>query len=406
MQSYVYTARDTKTGERVRAEIEAENEQIAAKLLVERGLAPLEIVRARQDEAGLSLRSRVPVKDKVIFSRQLATLVNAGLPLVQSLNTIHGQIKNHNLQSIIRKIIADIEGGSSFADALAKYPNVFDDVYVSLIAAGEASGTLDASLERLATQQEKDSEVVSKIRGALIYPIIVLLVLFGVATFMTTTVLPQVVSLYKSLPGAHLPFITVWMLGISHFITRFWWIALLLLIAGAYVLRSWLKTPEGRRFFDQLKLRIWPIAPLMNKLYMSRFARTSSTLVGSGVPMIKMLNTTSEAVGNSIVAASINRAAEEVKGGKALSDALKGDPNFLELVPDMIHIGEQSGQLQEMMAKTADYYEKEVDNQIKSISTIIEPALMIIVGILALIIVAGVLLPIYSLAGKNLSQGL
>lgn len=406
MLSYTYTARDTKTGERIKAEIEAENEQAASKLLVERGLAPLEITRTKQSIPGVGFRNRVPAKERVIFSRQLSTLINAGLPLVQSLHTVQSQTKNKNLQSIIAKATGDIEAGSSFADSISKFPTVFDNVYISLVAAGEASGTLDSSLERLATQQEKDAEVIAKVRGAMIYPAIVLLVLFGVATFMTTTVLPQVVSLYKNLPGAKLPFITLAMLDVSHFITHFWWITLILVIGAALSFRRWIHTPSGIHYFDEVKLHMWPFGPLMGKLYMARFARTSSTLIGSGVPMIKMLNTTAQAVGNSLVAASVNQAAEKVKGGKTLSESLKGDPNFTDLVPDMIHIGEQSGQLEEMMSKVAEYYEKEVDNQIKSISTIVEPALMVVVGVLALIIVAAVLMPIYSLAGQNLSQGL
>lgn len=406
MLSYTYTARNIKTGEKITAEIEAESEQAASKLLVERGMAPLEIVRAKQVIPGVGFRNRVPTKEKVIFSRQLSTLINAGLPLVQSLHTVQTQTKNKNLQSIIAKTTADVEAGSAFSDALSKFPTVFDDVYVSLVAAGEASGTLDTSLERLANQQEKDAEVVSKVRGAMIYPAIVIMVLLGVATFMTTTVLPQVVSLYKNLPGAKLPFVTVMMLNVSHFITHFWWITLILVVSAAVALRRWAHTPAGIRFFDNLKIHMWPFGPLMSKLYMARFARTSSTLIGSGVPMIKMLNTTAQAVGNSLVAVSVNQASEKVKGGKTLSESLAGDPNFTDLVPDMIRIGEQSGQLEGMLSKVADYYEKEVDNEIKSISTIIEPLMMVVVGVIALIIVAAVLLPIYGLAGQNLSQGL
>lgn len=403
MLTYTFTAREVKSGELVKSQIEAENQQSAAKLLVERGLSPLDITASKQAAAGAGFKGRVPAKEKVIFSRQLATLINAGLPLVQSLHSVLAQIKNKNLQSILSKVIGEVEGGSSFADALAKYPTVFDEVYVSLVAAGEASGTLDTSLERLATQQEKDAEVLSKVRGAMTYPIIVLLVLFAIGTFMTVKVLPQVVVVYNTIPGATLPFITVWMLAISHFINHFWWLAIIIVIGAAFFLRHWHRTPAGRYFFDRLKLQMWPIAPLMNKLYMARFARTGSTLIGSGVPMLKMLSTSAQAVGNSLVAASINKAAEKVKGGKNLSDSLKDDPHILELVPNMIHIGEQSGQLEAMLVKVADYYEKEVDNEIKSISTIIEPLMMVLVGSLALIIVAAVLLPIYSLAGKNLS---
>jgi len=221
-----------------------------------------------------------------------------------------------------------------------------------------------------------------------------------------TTVLPQVESLYKGIPGAKLPFVTVILLSVAHFIIHFWWLVILILGIGGFLLVRWARSPDGVQVVDEIKLKVWPLGPLFTKVYMARFARTGATLVASGVPMIKMLNTTAEAVNNVHVAASINKATEQVKGGKALSDSLKGDPNFLDLVPDMIHIGEQSGALQDMLGKVADYYEKEVDEQIKAVSTIIEPALMIVVGVIALIIVAAVLLPIYSLAGKNLSGGI
>jgi type IV pilus assembly protein PilC len=407
MLTYTYSARNTKTGETVKAELEAANEQAAVKLLTDRGLSPIDI-RPKKEQTGLlsHFRDRISTKQKVIFSRQLATMVNAGLPLVQSLNTVRGQTKSPALKAVIVSVISDVEAGSTFADALSRHPKVFDNVYTSLVAAGEASGTLDTSLERLANQQEKDAEILSKIRGALVYPAMVILVLIGVVIFMMTTVLPQVEGLYKGIPGAKLPFVTVILLSVAHFIIHFWWLVILILGIGGFLLVRWARTPGGVQVVDEIKLKVWPLGPLFTKVYMARFARTGATLVASGVPMIKMLNTTAEAVNNVHVAASINKATEQVKGGKALSDSLKGDPNFLDLVPDMIHIGEQSGALQDMLGKVADYYEKEVDEQIKAVSTIIEPALMIVVGVIALIIVAAVLLPIYSLAGKNLSGGI
>lgn len=404
MLTYTYTARNDKTGETVKAELEAADEQSAAKLLLERGLSPVDI-EPKKESGGSFLgrfRDRVGTKQKVIFSRQLATMVNAGLPLVQSLNTVYGQTKSPALKEVIKAVTLDVEAGSNFADALSRHPRIFNNVFTSLVAAGEASGTLDTSLERLANQQEKDADIVSKIRGAMVYPALVILVLIGVVIFMMTTVLPQVEVIYKGIPGAKLPILTVIMLDAANFIIHFWWLVILILGVSIFLSVRWVRTPAGRSVVDSLKLKLWPLGPLFEKVYMARFARTAATLVASGVPMIKMLNTTAEAVGNVHVANSINKATEQVKGGKALSDSLKGDPHFLPLVPDMIHIGEQAGALQDMLGKVADYYEKQVDEQIKAISTIVEPALMIVVGVIALIIVAAVLLPIYSLAGKNL----
>jgi len=401
MLSFTYEARDVKTGNMVSAEIEAESEAAAARLLTERGLSPLEIVPSKDKAAKESFLNRLPSKQKVVFSRQLSTLVNAGLPLVQSLNTVRSQTANKRLKFIIGRIVSDVEAGSSLAEAMSRHPKVFGEVYTSLIAAGEASGMLDASLERLANQEEKDAEMVSKLRGAMIYPLIVVIVLLGVVTFLLTSVLPQVESLYAGLPGAKLPFVTQALLAVAHFVIGFWWIILLVLATGITLSVRWVRTPPGRLFLDGFKMRTWGIGPLFMKVYMARFARTSATLVSSGVPLLQMLNTTAKAIGNVHIQAAVVQATEQVRGGKALSASLSGDRNFLELVPNMIHIGEQSGALGDMLAKLADYYEKEVDNQIKSISTVIEPVLMVTVGIIALIVVAAVLLPIYTLAGKN-----
>lgn len=401
MLTYTYTALNPTTGQKIKADIEAENESTAAKLLIDRGLAPLDIT-AKAQSAAKSFSKRVPTKQRVIFSRQLSTLINAGLPLLQSLSTVKNQTKHKGLNDVIGRVIADVEGGSSLAASMEKFPEVFNNVYVSLVAAGEASGSLDVSLERLATQQEKDAEVLSKVRGAMIYPGIVLLVLLAIILFMTTTVLPQVNNLYKTLPNAKLPFITQALMDFSNVLKKFWWLFIIAIVAGVYFMRRYARTAAGKAILDRFKLRAWPFAPLFMKLYMARFARTGATLVGSGVPMIKMLQTTSEAVGNVEIEASIQKAIEKVKGGKSLSASIAGDPHFLDLVPDMISIGEQSGSLESMLGRTADYYEKEVESQIKSINTIIEPLLMIVVGVMALIIVAAVLLPIYSLAGKNI----
>jgi type IV pilus assembly protein PilC len=401
MLTFTYTALNPITGEKVKADIEAESEKTAAKLLIDRGLAPLDIT-AKTAKSSHSISRRVPTKVRVIFSRQLSTLINAGLPLLQSLNTVKNQTKHKALKDVIGRIIADVEGGTSLAASMEKYPQVFNNVYVNLVAAGEASGSLDVSLERLATQQEKDAEVISKVRGAMIYPAIVVVILFAILIFMTTPVLPQVNNLYKSIPGAKLPFITQILMDFSSLLRKLWWLAIILAVVGGFFLRRYALTVNGRQTIDRLKITAWPVAPLFMKLYMARFARTGSTLIGAGVPMIKMLQTTAEAVGNSQIEKSIMKATEKVKGGKSLSSSIAGDPHFLDLVPDMISIGEQSGSLETMLSRLADYYEKEVETQIKAINTIIEPLLMVFVGVAALIVVAAVLLPIYSLAGKNL----
>ncbi len=400
MKTFDYSARDQKSAKNITGEIQAENEASASKLLSQRGLVPLEITAKKESHLWNPFGNRIPTKEKIIFTRQLATLVGAGLPLVQGLTSVRDQMTNKPLKEIVSQVITEVESGSALSAALGHHPKTFDEIYISLIAAGEASGTLDKSLERLATQQEKDAAILSKVRGALVYPVIVLLVLVAVVIFMLTTVLPSVQGLYKDLPGVELPFVTQLLLSLSNAVSHFWWVFLLLGGIGGYVFVHYLHTENGRSVADSFKLRSPGIGKLFQKLYMARFARIGGTLVAAGVPILQMLSTTANAVGNVHVKATITKASEQVKGGKALSDSLQGDPNFTDLVPSMIRIGEQSGSLDAMLSRLADYYENEVETQVKSISTIIEPVLMIAVGILALIIVAAVLLPIYSLAGK------
>ncbi len=403
MLTFKYVARDAASGEKIISEVQAESEKAAAKMISQQGLSPIEIKLKTGGDSGISrFMNKIKAKDKILFSRQLSTLINAGLPLIQSLRNVAAQTQSKPLQVVINNIISDVEGGIALSIAMGRHPDVFSPIYVSMIAAGEVSGTLDRSLERLANQQEKDAEILSKVRGAMVYPIIVLAVMAVVIGFMLVKVLPSVEELYAGLPGATLPLITRVLLAASHAITDYWWIVLAVVLVVAFLTSKWARTGPGKKVIDKLKMTAWPIGPLFMKMYMARFARTGTTLVASGVPLIQMLEITSDSINNVHIEASLHGAIEKVKGGKALSEAIDNDPNFLDLVPDMLRIGEQSGAIEEMLAKTADYFEKEVDNQIKAVSTIIEPLLMVVLGVFAFIIVAAVLLPVYGLAGQNL----
>lgn len=403
MLTFTYSARDSKTGEKVKAEVEADSEAAAAKLIRSAGLSPLDI-KLKGDARNnpiKKLRSRVKAKDRILFARQLSTLINAGLPLVQSLRSVLDQTQSKPLKIVINRVITDVEAGTALADALSRHPKVFNQIFVSLIAAGETSGTLDKALERIAFQQEKDAEIMSKVRGAMAYPAIVVLVMISVIGFMVVGVLPQVESIYRDMPGASLPITTRALLALSSFTIKYWWAVIIFMIVAIFATTKWARTGPGKLLVDKAKMRSWPVGPLFMKLYMARFARTGTTLVASGVPLLQVLEITSRSVNNVHIQASIERAIEKVRGGKALSDAIENDPNFLELVPKMLKIGEQSGQIEAMLAKIADYFEKEVDNQIKTISTIIEPVMMVLLGVVAFILVGAILLPIYGLAGQS-----
>lgn len=396
MRKFNYQARDGATNKIVKATVQADSENSAAKVLIAQGFTPLSITEI-DESGGLGfLKNRISTKDRIVFTRQLATLIGAGLPLSQSLHTILEQTENKRLQSVTEDIVASVEGGKSLHESFSKHPDVFDKVFLALIAAGEASGTLDDSLRRIAAQQEKDAATMNKIKGAMTYPIIVLVVIFGVMGFMLFTVVPQVEKLYVDLKRT-LPFVTEIMVKTANFATNFWWLLLIAAIAAGYFGRQYFKTENGIKVLDTFKLNMPLFGPMFRKLYMARLSRTGQTLLTTGVPMLDMLRITGEAVNNTIIAKSIERAADKVKGGKALSVALQPEEYILPLVPQMIKIGEQSGKIDEMMGKTAQVYEDELDEQIKAISTAIEPILMVILAVVAGSMVAAILLPIYSL---------
>ncbi|HRN90593.1 MAG TPA: type II secretion system F family protein [Candidatus Saccharibacteria bacterium] len=397
MKKFAYEARDQASGKITKAIVQADSESAAAKLLINQGFTPLNIKEQSEDSNIIArLSGRITTKDKIVFTRQLATLIGAGLPLTQSLHTVLEQTENKKLQSIIQDITASVEGGKTLSESFGKHPEVFDAVFLALVSAGEVSGTLDESLQRVANQQEKDAATMSKIKGALTYPIIVLFVIFGVMAFMLFTVVPQVEKLYHDLKR-DLPFITKIMVDMASFLTHFWWLAILIIAAAVYFIIQYLKTDAGIKTSDTLKLNFPIFGKMFQKLYMARFARTGQTLLSTGVSMLDMLKITSKAVNNTIIEKSILRAIEKVKGGKALSSSIQSEQYILSLVPQMIKIGEQSGRIDEMMGKTAQVYEDELDETIKTISTSIEPILMVVLAIVAGGMVGAILLPIYSL---------
>ena len=400
MKKYNYEARDSASNKIVKSVVQADSENAAAKLLTSQGFVPLKI-ELQDDKTNFFARfsGRITTKDKVVFTRQLATLIGAGLPLAQSLRTVQEQTTNKRMQEIVQEIISDVEGGKSLSDSFAKHPEAFNKVYVALVSAGETSGTMDDSLKRLAAQQEKDAAMMSKIRGAMMYPSIVLVVIILVIGFMLFTVVPQVEGLYRDL-NKELPLVTLVMIKTANFFSSLWWLVILAMIIGGYFLAQYLKTEQGIRTKDIFKLNVPLFKGMFRKMYMARFARTGQVLLRTGVPMLDMLRITADAVNNVIISESILRASDKVKGGKALSASLSNEDYFLAMVPQMIKIGEQSGKIDEMMGKTAQVYEDELDEEIHALSTAIEPVLMVFLAIVAGTMVSAILLPIYSLVGN------
>ncbi|MBR0403346.1 type II secretion system F family protein [Candidatus Saccharibacteria bacterium] len=393
MKTFLYKARDGKTGKIVKGSLKAETERSAGKLLIEQGYTPQTI---KEEEEGTFTKQKVSSKDRVVFTRQFATLIGAGLPLSASLQTVANQTESKPMRRVIEDVLVQVEGGKSLYDAFSEHKDVFNNVYLSLIQAGEASGTLDESLKRLASQEEKDQAMISKIRGALTYPAIVLLVIIVVVVFMMVVVVPQVQNLYSDL-GKELPFITAVLVAVANFIISYWYIVLLIGAAIIGGLVAFSKTDTGRGFFDVFKLNVPLFKGLFLRLYNARFARTAQILLATGVPMLDTLDIAGAAINNKVVEDQIKIAATKVKSGKPLSEGLSDRDYIMPLVPQMASIGEQSGKIDEMLGKAAQVYEDELDERIATLSTAIEPILMVVLAIVVGGMVAAILFPIYSL---------
>lgn len=398
MRRFNYKAKDRKTGRVVSGTVQAENEQAAGRILIGQGYLPQKV---KVEDEGLFARfqQKVTAKERIAFTRQFATLIGAGLPLSNSLHLIAEQTENKATRNLVEEILAQVEAGKSLHEAFAKHPDVFNKVYLSLIAAGEASGTLDVSLRRLAAQQEKDANMISKIRGALTYPAIVLFVIVIVVAFLMMQVVPQVENLYRDL-GEPLPGLTQAMVNFSNFLVNFWWLILILLGIFVYFFVQFKKTDLGTKWWAKFKLKVPLFSGLFLRLYNARFARTAQMLLSAGVPMLEAMKIAGEAVNNVIIEDQINQAMTMVRSGKPLSVSLKGREYILPLLPQMAATGEQSGKIDEMLGKAAQVYEDELDERLAALSTMIEPILMVILAVVAGGIVMAILFPIYTLVSK------
>lgn len=399
MRRYTYKAKDKKTGRIVSGSVQAENERAAGRILIDQGYIPQRVREENNDGFLSKFSNRVSAKQRIIFTRQFATLIGAGLPLSASLRMVAEQTEDKPTRAMVEEILAQVEGGKTLHQAFSKYPDVFNKVYLSLIEAGEASGTLDVSLERLATQQEKDANMMSKIRGAMTYPAIVLLVIIVVITFMMVAVVPQVENLYRDL-GEELPVLTKVLVAMSNFVVGYWWLVLVFVAVGVWFFLQFRKTELGMRTLATVKLNVPIFKGLFLRLYNARFARTAQMLLSAGVPMLETMTIAGEAMNNVVLKKQIDEAAVLVRGGKPLSVALKGRDYILPLVPQMAATGEESGKIDEMLGKAAKVYEDELDERIAAISTMIEPILMVILALVAALIVGAVLFPIYNLVSK------
>ena len=341
-------------------------------------------------------RGRVKLKELAIFSRQLSVLIDAELPLIQSLNIMAEQQKNKYFKKVIHEVRNDVEAGSTLNQALKKFPRVFDDLYCNLVASGEQSGTLDIMLRRISEYLESIVKLRSQVRQAMIYPSAIVTFAVLVVIFMMWKVIPVFASIFQEL-GAELPFLTATVLALSHFVQRFIIFIFLGLIGLVFLYRYVRRTPGGRRVFDRLYLRAPLFGTLLEKVGLSRVTRTLSTLLSGGVPMLEALRITSTTANNVIIEDHIMAARKQVSEGQSLTDALRDQKRFPFMMIQMVGVGEATGTLDEMLGKLADFYDEEVETTVASLLSILEPILLIFVGGLVGSIVISMYLPIFNL---------
>ena len=339
----------------------------------------------------------VSSKDLVIFSRQLATLVSAGVPIVQGLNILTDQIQSPDFKRIIEAIRSDIESGIAIADAMKKHPNAFSELYVSMIRAGETGGVLDSILERLSSYLEAAEELRGKVKGALVYPIVVSGVAAAVTVFLLVFVIPTFKNVFASF-GSELPYATRILLAISDFL-RHNFIYILLIPIGVYVaVKKWYKTEQGITFIDGRLIRLPVLGDLLKKVAVAKFTRTLGTLIKSGVPILQALDTVAKTSGNKVVESAILKARESIREGEKIADPLRLSGVFPPMVIQMISVGEETGNLEIMLTKIADFYDQEVDTAVKAMTSLIEPVIICVMGVVIGSIVICMFLPIFQMS--------
>lgn len=402
---FTYHAKSAKTqeGKIQTGMIEAGSEAEAAKILKNNQLF---VLNMKKEEAGLpginkSLKipfifNRVSLKDKIIFTQQLAMMIKAGLPLVEAFTALEEQTENKYFSKTIAEIADEVKGGKALSETLAKYPKIFNNLFISIVRSGEKSGKLDEVLERLADQLQKDYDLISKIKAAVTYPIVVIVALVGIVILMLIFVVPELKSIFKDL-GAELPITTRIVLGISDAIINYWYIFLVVILGLVFGIRFWARTAAGGLVWDNFKLKIPLIGPLTRKIYMARFARTMGTLVASGLPMLEIVETVSGVINNRVYQDAFKRISKDIENGIQLSTTLNKQRIFPAMIYHLVAVGEKSGKLDYVLLSMATFFDKEVETTTSNLATLVEPILIILIGAGVGFVVASVIMPIYSL---------
>lgn len=398
MPKYHYIAKDIK-GEITQGEIESSSQKSAEEAISAQSLTPIQVKEISESifEWLLRVLGHVPATEKVMFSKQLATLVSAGVPIAQSMHILEKQTKNKILKKAIVSLGNDVEAGLPLSVAMEKQPKIFSPLYVNMVASGEAGGSLDKSLERMAEEIEKEHDLITSIRGAMTYPVIILIAMVGVVIYMLATIVPQIAGIFAEM-GGELPSSTKFLLRLSNTI-RHQGLLILIILGVAFIgLKTLLKKNlKIRQVWHKILLKLPVFGKLMEKVNITRFTRTLGSLLKSGVSLLEAMEISANTIQNEIFKTGILKSAELIKGGATIAQAMEKTKTFPILVSEMIAVGEETGSLETLLHKITKFYQKEVDNTVKNLSSLVEPILMIIIGAGVGFIVVSVIQPIYSM---------
>ncbi len=392
MPTFTYVAK-AENGQRVTGTLEVVSQRVVLEALHKQGLT---IVSVKEAKSRLRRQGRIRVDDVAIFSRQMATLVDAGIPIVGGLDAVADQLENKALREAVTKLRDAVEGGTNFTAAIARQGEIFSPLFVSMVKAGEASGHLAEVLDRLATYMEKSAALQRKVRSACVYPIIVITMAVAITSVLMLKVIPAFKDIFTTL-GADLPLVTKVLIWVSDTLRYTFLPGLGLGVLGFFGFKRWLKSPEGRLRFDRFLLRIGIAGPIVRKIAIAKFARTLSTLVSSGVQIIGALEIVADSAGNRVVADAILRVRNSIREGQNIAAPLAASGVFPPMVVRMIAVGEQTGRLDDMLTKVADFYEEQVDAAVSGLTSALEPVIIAVLGVVVGSIVLAIFLPIFKL---------
>lgn len=398
MKKFDYLAKSAK-GEVSKGQLSAENQSAAAEAINKKALTPISIKETESDNILVRIAEYTVISssEKVMFSKQLATLVSAGVPISQSMNILVNQTENKRMKRVIAEIGRDIEGGVSLSEAMEKQKGVFSPLYASMIKAGEIGGILDETLEKMAEEIEKEHELKAKIRGAMAYPAVILIGMVVVVIYMITNIIPQIAKIFTEM-GGQLPATTQFLLDLSGFIKSFGIFVAIIGAGSVYGIKMLLRENLKVRFAWHVVLLNLPVfGKIIRKVNIARFTRTLGSLLSSGVTVLEALETTGGTIQNEVFKKVILDSAEKVKNGSSLAEPLKKSKVFPFIVPQMIAVGEETGTMDVILSKLASFYDKEIDNTVKNLSSLIEPLMMILIGVCVGFIVISIISPIYSM---------